>query len=354
MKIARHILNAYLLGLSVSACTKPEMESLATAVPVLFSAAANGVTVIGTRNTDAADDESEAFIVNNIATLKNKDISLYGTEYANGAANKTWDFIPGWTATVRESGSNHIFDYATANEPKYYKPDADFRYDFIAIFPSVGGNNTGVSEAGNGFPDLRIELEYRPDLIVAKAENRTKPSTATPIPFQFEHKLALVTFNIYKDIESHPSGSTGHNVYLNKMTLAGRTIADFNPATNTFTDVDGISGATIRVPGSPYSDFLIESTLPPKKIRDLFLFPSNGNDETAKKYIFDFIINEKSYQVILPAADKQWEAGKHYIYNMKVVGSDVYIELGGPDSEQWKLKQEEWKDIDNDDTIEGV
>lgn len=351
MKIPKYISILCLLGLSVSACTEPEVESLSTAVPVQFSAAVNGVTVTGTRSTDAVDDESEALIIGNITDLKDKEISLYGTEYANGAT-KTWNFIPGWTATVKETGGNHIFDYATANQMKYYKPEAGFSYDFIGIFPLVGGTNTGVSEVGNSFQNLRIELEHRPDFMVAKAENIAKPSTATAIPFRFEHKLALVTFNIYKDLESLPPGSDGHNVYLNKMTLAGRTIANFNLSTNTFTDVDGISGATIRVPGYPYSSFLVEKG-EPKKIRDLFLFPSSGS-VTAEQYTFEFIINENSYKAILPDTGKQWEAGKHYIYNMKVVGSDVYIELGGPDNDEWKLKQEEWEDVDDDDIIEGV
>lgn len=352
MKISKHISILCLLGLSISACTESEVESLATAIPVQFSAAVSGVTVTGTRSTDAADDESEALIIGDIADLKNKDISLYGTEYANGATDRIWSFIPGWTATVNEIGGNSVFDYATANQMKYYKPETGLKYDFIGIFPLVGGTNTGVSEVGNSLQNLRIELQHRPDFMVAKAVNIDKPGTATAIPFRFEHKLALVTFNIYKDLESLPPGSDGHNVYLNKMTLAGRTIADFNLSTDAFTDVDGISGATIRVPGYPYSSFLVEKG-PPKKIRDLFLFPSSGS-VTAEQYTFDFIINEKSYKAILPDTGKQWEAGKHYIYNMKVVGSDVYIELGDPDGGEWKLIQEEWEDVDDDDIIEGV
>lgn len=349
MKIVRYTLNICLLAFSVAACTAPEIGNTdVAAVPIQFAAAVNSVTATGTRSADTNDDESEAFIVNNIAALKDKDISLYGIEYAN---SDTAEFIPGWLATVKEVGSIYVFDYATRQQQKYYKPQDGMKYDFTAIFPPVD-SGAGVSKVNKD--TLSIELEYRPDFMVAKNRELTKPtgSATVSIPLQFEHQLALVSFYIYKDIESLPPNSSSHNIYLNKMTLAGRTIANFSLSDNTFTDVDGISGATVRVPGYPYSTFLVEADTT-KKIRDLFLFPSNGGVQ-AEQYTFEFTINEGIYKAILPATGKQWEAGKQYIYTMKVVGSDVYIELGGPDSAEWKLKQEEWEDVDDDDIIEGV
>lgn len=347
MKIAKYILSTCLLAFSISACTDPEMGNTdVAAVPIQFSAAVNAVTVTGTRSTD--DDDSEAFIVNDIADLKDKDITLYGIEYAN---SDTADFIPGWLASVKEVGSSYLFDYATGQQLKYYKPENGLKYDFAAVFPPVG-SGAGVSKGNKD--TLNIELEYRPDFMVAKNTQLSKPTgnVTVNIPLRFEHQLALVSFYIYKDIESLPPSSTSHNVYLNKMTLAGRTIANYSLSSSTFTNVDGISGATIRVPGYPYSSFLIEEDNT-KKIRDLFLFPSNGTMQE-EQYTFEFTINERVYKTILPAPGKTWEAGKQYKYTMKVVGSDVYIELGGPDSAEWKLIQEEWEDVDDDDIIEGV
>lgn len=346
MKISKYILNLCVLGFIASACEEPKMESVA--IPIQFSTSAKEVTISDTRSTRTEDDDSEALIINQISDLKDKDITLYGREYAN-SAGPNWDFIPGWNATVKASGSNYVFDYATNNHMKYYKPEDGLKYDFTAVFPSVNTNN-GVSTSSRGFPFLEIQLEYRPDLMVADSTGIIKP-TVSPvvIPLKFEHQLALITFNIYKDIKSQTTPEAeSHNIYLNKMTLAGRTIADFNVTTKEFIPVDGISGATIRVPGYPYSDFLVKKE--PQKIRDIFLFASNGNEAT-EQYTFDFIINEKNYKAILPASDKVWEAGKHYIYNMKVVGSDVYIELGNSGDEAIKLIQEKWNDNDMEEEV---
>lgn len=347
MRRAKHILNWCLAGLIASACTETELESNNTTMfPIQFSASTSGLSVTNSRSTDPNDDDSEALIVRKLEDLAEKRITLYGTEYANGATTKTWDFINGWDATVSGTIGNYAFDYASGNTLKYYKPQNGLKYDFRAVFPALtasADNNTGVSD--KGFPNLKIELEYRPDLMVAAADGVIKPTnTPATIPFRFEHQLALITFNIYKDIESQPSvGAEGHNIYLNKMMLKGRTVADFNVVTKEFSSMDAISGATIRVPGYPYSDFLI--TKNSQKIRDIFLFASNGDEET-EQYTFDFIINEKTYTAILPASGKKWEKGKHYIYTMKVVGSDVYIELGNSDDESMKLIQEKWDDED--------
>lgn len=354
MRRARHILNWCLAGFIASACTETELvENNATLYPIQFSVSASGLSVTNSRSTDPNDDDSEAFIAGDIADLANKRITLYGTEYANGAITKTWDFMNGWNATVSGSIGNYAFDYTTENPLKYYKPQDGLKYDFRAVFPALtmsADEITGVLDSENGFPYLKILLEYRPDLMVAVADGAQKPANnTTTIPFRFEHQLALITFKIYKDIDSHASeGVEGHDVYLNKMTLKGRTVADFNVVTKEFSSMDAISGATIRVPGYPYSDFKI--TKDAKKIRDIFLFASNGSDDT-EQYTFDFIINEKTYTAILPANGKQWEKGKHYIYTMKVVGSDVYIELGNSDDESMKLIQEKWDDQDMEEEV---
>lgn len=345
MRRVRHILNFCLAGFIASACTKTGIESN-TELPIQFSGSANEVTVTEVNDSKTFDDDGETFIANNIADLKDRKITLYGTEYANGATNKVWNFIDGWEATVKESGSNFVFDYATGNQMKYYKPQDGLKYDFRAVFPEVSADTaSAVSLSTQGFPYLRIKLIHRPDLMVAKADEAIKPvDFPVSIPLKFEHQLALITFNIYKDIETLPApGTESHSIYLNKMTLAGRTIADFNVVTQEFSSIDGKTGATVRVPGYPYSDFLIKET--PEKIRDLFLFVADGDIE-AESYTFDFIINEKSYKAVLPASGKRWEKGQNYIYNIKVVGSDVYIELGHSDDESMKLTQEKWDDED--------
>lgn len=357
MKISRYILKLCLACFIFSACTEAEIEK--GPFPIQFVGSTNEVEVIHTSTTRAEGDNSDdAIIINNISDLKDKKISLYGIEYAN-TPTRSWNFMDRWEATVKESNSNYEFDYATVNGMQYYKVEGGLKYDFRAVFPAVDDANTnsGVTVSTKGFPYVDVKLEYRPDLMIAQADGKEKPNTATKIPLTFEHQLSLVTFNIYKDIESQQAGTESHNIYLNKMTLAGRTIADFNLETKELTiDVDGFSGATILVPGlvpgSPYSEFeIIEE---PKKIRDLFLFPSDGDAvENKLKYTFEFTINERTYSTILPLAGKKWEAGLHYIYNIKVVGSDVYIEVGHEEDDDFKLCQEDWTDVDIDEPIEG-
>lgn len=348
----RKILFFCLVGLIATACTETGEEHQ-TEQPIRFSASAGGVTVMPVTSTKAGNDVSSTFIANSIADLKDSIITLYGTEYLTGATTKSWDFMGGWASTVKQSGSSYAFDYATGNHMKYYMPDDRARYDFRAVFPSVSEDTaSAVSQTTQGFPHVRVKLKYLPDLMVATVDGAAKNTVPLgSIPLKFEHQLALVTFNIYKDIESQtlPPGES-HNIYLNKMTLAGRTIADFNVVDKEFTGVDAKTGATVRVPGYPYSDFLIKKD--PEKIRDLFLFAADGN-VVAEQYTFDFIINERSYKAVLPGSGKRWEKGLQYIYTIKVVGSDVYVELGDSDDDDMQLEQEEWDDEDMGEPIEG-
>lgn len=347
MRISRLISGLCLPVFILTACSETELGLESTKIPILFSTSVYETEAISTR---AADDNSEALIVNDMAAIKDKDITLFGAEYWN-VSTRTWNFIDGWNAIVTEPVTGtYDFDYASGHQMKYFSPQVGLRYDFLAVFPAASSvSESGVSWSDRGAPLMNIKLMYRPDLMVATTTGVTKPSIDSRIPLNFEHKLVLVTFNIYKDIDSHQSGEPeSHSIFLNKMTLAGKTMADFNPFTGEFSEVDAKTGATVRIPGYPYSTFEVEEQ--PKKIRDIFLFPSAvfGNE----LYDFDFELNENVYNVKLPSSNKKWEAGKHYTYNIKVVGSDVYIELGHEDDDM-KLIQEKWDDEDKGEVTLG-
>lgn len=345
----REILVFCLVGLIVAACSETGMEH-ATEQPIRFAASANGVTVAP--GTKAFVDEGDIFIVNTIADLEDLRITLYGSEYLNGATTKMWDFMNAWEAIVRKSGSSYVFDYAFGDQQqRYFMPDDRARYDFKAIYPliSPNGSSAGVSLNALGFPQVDVDLKYRPDLMLATADGVVKNTVSpAPVVLTFEHQLALVTFNIYKDMES-PSTAI-HKIFLNKVTLTGRTNAEFNILNKEFSAFQNGADATILEPGYPYSDFLVKND--PEKVCDLFLFAADGN-VAAEQYTFDFIINERSYKVVLPASGKTWEKGLHYSYTIRVEGSDVYVELGDSEDDDIHLEQEEWDDEDMNEVIEG-
>lgn len=346
----RKILVFCLLGIIVAACSETGVEQ-ATEHPIRFAASVNGVTV--TPGTKAVVDGGDIFIANSIADLKDLPITLYGSEYLSGATTKLWEFMNAWEAIVRQSGSSYVFDYTFGyRQQQYFMPDDRARYDFRAIYPFIqpnGSNVAGVSHTATGFPQVIVDLKYCPDLMLASADGVSKNTVSpAPVALKFEHQLALVTFNIYKDIES-PSTAI-HKVFLNKVMLTGRTIAEFNLLDKEYSAFQAESAITLLEPGYPYSDFLVKDA--PEKICDLFLFPADGN-VAAEQYTFDFIINERSYKVVLPAGGKTWKKGLQYIYTIRVEGSDVYVELGDPDDDDMKLEQEEWDDEDMGEPIEG-
>lgn len=345
MKITRHLLNLCFVALAFSACTETEPESSAMA-PVRFSAFASGIGVSNAANTKTGGGNAEASVVSSISDLKDKDITLLGSEYTN-SATQTWSFMDGWKATVKETGGNYFFDYATVNGIKYYSPQIGIKYDFKAVYPLIStDSNAGLSWGSGGFPLVNVKLEYAPDLMLAEVAGVSKPATQTSIPLEFKHQLAMVQFNIFE--EFGPVGGGGPNVYLNKVTMLGSMVADFNLMTKQFVPALPEAEFTIMNLGYPYSSFLVEETS--KEIFKMFLFPADG-DNAARQYTFAFVINGKEYKATLPATGKEWQAGLQYIYNLKVVGSDLFLEVDGGTG----LDQEMWEDLDgSDEIIEGI
>lgn len=349
MKIARGILNLCFVALAVSACEESEMEN--SRVPIRFAASADEVKVDEIKNTRAGGAVPGMLPVRVVADMKDKQVTLFGSEYET-AATKTWTFMDGWSAVVKESGSNYVFDYATSNEMKYYSPKGGVTYDFKAVYPSISaGGNTGVSLSSSGFPVVDLNLERFPDLMLAEIGGVTKPNGQTSLSLQFKHQLVLVTFNIRKVLGTgQQEDDESHNVYLNKILLKGRTTGSFNMQSKQLAPVSTKTEFTVADLGSPFSTLLVGKV--PQTACSVFLFPADG-DIAAQQYTFTFVINSIENNITLPASGKKWEVGMEYIYNLKVVGSDVYLEVNGDSSTQ--LDQEKWEDLDgSDDIIEGV
>lgn len=347
MRITRHLLNLCFVALAFSACADAETETESSAMaPVQFSAFASGIGVSNAANTRTGGSNADPIVIRSISDLKDKDITLLGSEYQN-SATQTWSFMDNWKATVKESGGNYVFDYATVNGLKYYSPQNGMKYDFKAVHPLIStGSNAGLSWGSGGFPLVNVKLEYAPDLMLAEVAGVSKPAVQTSIPLEFKHQLVLIRFNILKEVA--PIGTPSHNVYVNKISTKGRLAADFNLMTKQLTPATAQTDFTIKDLGSPYSSFLVEETS--KEMLSWFVFSADG-DVAAEQYTFSFVINGIENKVDLPKAGKKWDLGMEYIYNLKVVGSDVYIEVDGGTG----LDQEKWEDLDgSDEIIEGI
>lgn len=337
------------MALAVSACADSEMES--SMVPVQFAASAAEVKVDEIKSTRTGSSVPGMLLVGSVADMKDKQVTLYGSEYET-TTTQTWTFMDGWSALVKESGGNYVFDYATTNGMKYYSPKIGLMYDFKAVYPSISaGGDTGVSLSSGGFPVVDLNLERFPDLMLAENGGITKPNGQTSIPLEFEHQLVLVTFNIRKVLGTGEQGDDeSHKIYLNKVLLNGNLTGSFNLQTKQLTTVFTKSDFTVADLGSPFSTLLVGKV--PQKACNVFLFPADG-DESTQTYDFTFVINGINCKVTLPNPGQKWEVGMEYIYNLKIVGSDVYLEVNGDTTTE--LEQEKWEDVDgSDDIIEGV
>lgn len=329
---------SYFVSLSViSSCTDNDMGRDADRlIPISFATGNTNIEVIATRETGNATDDDQAVVIRTPADLKDKEVTLFAAKYTDATAgSKTWNFMRGLSGTVNQLGpsSPYFIDYDTV----YYSPEENQKYDFISIYPAVGSSTApGVTYKENAYPKVIVSLKDRPDLMIAQVSGKEKPTTDESITMKFQHQLVLVTFNIYKNTDTELE----HNIYLNKMAMKGKTSAEFDPVSKTFDNyVDNTTGATIKVPGYPQPEsFLIKEE--PKHIRDIFLFPSDG-DITEKTYDFVFVLNERDYTYKLPRTGEKWVAGMHYTYNVKVVGSDVYIEVDGKEHGVW-IEEEIW------------
>ena len=159
------------------------------------------------------------------------------------------------------------------------------------------------------------------DILFASAYGIKAPSTAAPVPMQFNHAQAWLEF-VLTGSEIPDDNATVHfkrieleNVYnagtLNITNNGGNAIAkwDFSNADKQTIEVDNFN-ENLKLSGSPkYLDMLI-----PEQAKTAFvLYYTLGNDEQELSYRFTTDL-------------KTWFKGEKYIYKINITTSEVTVE----------------------------
>ena len=155
------------------------------------------------------------------------------------------------------------------------------------------------------------------------------------VTLAMKHALAMVSFRVYADHTYKNTGAFTKLVLANKS--GGTTILN-NGASPTMKIKDG----TITVGQSPaavtYTRDIANYTLPKAESSDasaattaknnakkasILVLPESTVDKSTVEATLT--IDNQDYKVALPSSNSAWEAGKNYLYTVKLSGSELVI-----------------------------
>ena len=155
------------------------------------------------------------------------------------------------------------------------------------------------------------------------------------VTLAMKHALAMVSFRVYADHTYKNTGAFTRLVLANKS--GGTTILN-NGGSPTMKIKDG----TITVGQSPaavtYTRDIANYTLPKAESSDasaattaknnakkasILVLPESTVDKSTVEATLT--IDNQDYKVALPSSNSAWEAGKNYLYTVKLSGSELVI-----------------------------
>lgn len=272
-------------------------------VPIKMSAAIGGLTTKAAIGQDPSGIPTEELAVSFLrwdATTENPTAADWST------------LDEPISAKIKNDGKGTIEFTPT---PQYYQNNGYKTYLF-GCYPAA------TRTADN--TQLTWELDGMKDIIISDIKDGNK-TTASPLAFKFEHKLALLKFNIML-----PTGSASTSEQLTSITVKKQNAtATYSPSTTKFTfsnptkdmTTEGIAENTIiTTSGVSGGSLLVDPTeaTDGKKFEVVVATIDNG---TTKEYTGEIMIEaheKKAYDVKLIIDQKQvsgtatvgaWEAG---------------------------------------------
>ncbi|WP_032600075.1 fimbrillin family protein [Bacteroides fragilis] len=211
--------------------------------------------------------------------------------------------------------------------------EANAKIDFQSIDNS-DGNSSGSAKilAASG----EVDYMYADQSTAVKASYKNGDTNKTgKVTLTMKHALAMVSFRVYADHTYKNTGAFSKLVLANKS--GGTTILN-NGASPTMKIKDG----TITVGQSPaavtYTRDIANYTLPKAASSDASAATTAKNsarkasilvlpESTADKSTVEatLTIDNQDYKVALPGSNSAWEAGKNYLYTVKLSGSELVI-----------------------------
>ena len=219
----------------------------------------------------------------------------------------------------------------------------------ISVFPGKSGEanatidfqSTDNSKSQTSTKDKilaasgEVDYMYADQSTAVKASYKNGDTNKTgQVTLAMKHALAMVSFRVYAD---HTYKNTGAFIKLVLANKSGNTTLN-NGASPTMKIKDG----TITVGQSPaavtYTRDIANYTLPKaessgasaattaknnaRKASILVLPESTADKSTVEATL---TIDNQDYKVALPSSNSAWEAGKNYLYTVKLSGSELVI-----------------------------
>lgn len=245
------------------------------------------------------------------------------------------EFQSSGTALKASGSSGEYTDNSTINISVFpgKSGEANAKIDFNSTDNS-DGNSSGSAKilAASG----EVDYMYADQSTAVKASYKKDDTSKTgKVTLAMKHALAMVSFQVYADHTYKNTGAFAKLVLANKS--GGTTILN-NGASPTMKIKDG----TITAGSSPvavtYTRDIANYTLSKaaadtdqarttaknnaKKASILVLPESTVDKSTVEATL---TIDNQDYKVALPGSNSAWEAGKNYLYTVKLSGSELVI-----------------------------
>ena len=299
---------------------------------------ANSTTTNKTTNNYGLYTYSSSAWGNSSATDKIYLSAEEATIYAHYPAyqlDSNGEFKSSGTALKATDSSGEYTDNSTIN---------------ISVFPGKGGEanatidfqSTDNSESNSsGSAKIlaasgEVDYMYADQSTAVKASYKNGDTNKTgKVTLAMKHALAMVSFRVYADHTYKNTGAFTRLVLANKS--GGTTILN-NGGSPTMKIKDG----TITVGQSPaavtYTSDIANYTLPKAESSDasaattaknnakkasILVLPESTVDKSTVEATLT--IDNQDYKVALPSSNSAWEAGKNYLYTVKLSGSELVI-----------------------------
>lgn len=245
------------------------------------------------------------------------------------------EFQSGSTALKASGSSGEYTDNSTINISVFpgKSGEANATIDFQSTDNSES-NSSGSAKilAASG----EVDYMYADQSTAVKASYKKDDTSKTgKVTLAMKHALAMVSFRVYADHTYKNTGAFAKLVLANKS--GGTTILN-NGASPTMKIKDG----TITVGQSPaavtYTRDIANYTLPKAESSDasaattaknnakkasILVLPESTVDKSTVEATLT--IDNQDYKVALPSSNSAWEAGKNYLYTVKLSGSELVI-----------------------------
>lgn len=245
------------------------------------------------------------------------------------------EFQSSGTALKATNSSSEYTESSTINISVFpgKSGDANAKIDFQSIDNSDGQTSTKDKIlAASG----EVDYMYADQSTAVKASYKKDDTNKTgKVTLAMKHALAMVSFRVYADHTYKNTGAFTKLVLANKS--GGTTILN-NGASPAMKIKDG----TITPGSSPaavtYTRDIVNYTLSKAASSDasaattaknnarkasILVLPESTVDKSTVEATLT--IDNQDYKVALPGSNSAWEAGKNYLYTVKLSGSELVI-----------------------------